>query len=265
MKIYSYILTFFLAISLTACSDSTTDPNGDTHDDHVPVELRIVPKFGTDDLRLGTSYVTAANDTIRFSTIKFYLSEIKLIDTTGSEHELEGIYMVNLDDSTFASKGYISVNVEGDPGFYRGIRFSVGVPTDQNHRDAATQQPPLGPNSGMYWTWNPGYIFHLMEGTVDSAGTQKGFAYHIGEDTRKASIQLATISGTGATSFVISDEGGDVFTINADYAKLFERGVEPSVPLEIRDEPMNRMHHVGPKSLADRTFLNSTLLFARGQ
>lgn len=265
MKIYSYILTIFLAFSLTACSDSTTNPHGDTHDDHVPVELRIVPKFGTSDLRLGTRYVSAANDTIRFSTIKFYLSEIKLIDTTGSEHEIEGIYMVDLEDSAFTANGYISIDVEGDPGFYRGIRFSVGVPTDQNHRDAATQQSPLGPNSGMYWTWNPGYIFHMIEGSVDSAGSQRSFFYHLGEDIRKTTIQLATISGASATSFTISKTGGDIFTVAADYAKVFERGIEPSAPLEVRDAPANRMHHVSPKSLADRIYLNSSLLFSRVQ
>lgn len=264
MKTYFHILTTIVAFTFFACSETPMETH-DTHENHVPIELRIIPKFGASDLRLATPFVTAADDTVSFSAIKFYLSGINLIDTLGGEHELDGIYMVDLEDAAFAAKGYLSLAVEADPGYYRGIRFSVGVPTDQNHRDAATQQPPLGPNSGMYWTWNPGYIFHMMEGTVDSSGTKKGFAFHIGEDARKTTIQLATISGPSATSFEISDEGGEVFTVNADYAKIFERGVDPAQPLEIRDSPFNRMHHVGPKSLADRTFLNSTLLFTRGQ
>ena len=146
------------------------------------VVLRFVPKFGDAPLLLGRKYLDAGGDSVSFTTIKLYVSEMALVDSTGAELPMPGIALVDFGADGVAAKGYATVTTRAKAGTYRGIRFSIGVPSADNHRDAATQALPLGPNSGMYWGWNPGYIFHMIEGKADSASTTVDFAYHIGED-----------------------------------------------------------------------------------
>jgi hypothetical protein len=269
------IIAAITLLTLAGCKkESTVEPPA-TPDTRKEIELRFFPKFGTTPLQLNEKYLNAAGDSVWFTTLKFYLSETALIDTLGAAIPLEGeshlhkgqhgttpnIWMVDFSDAEFVANGYFSVHVKGNPGKYRGIKFSVGVPYDLNHRDVSTQDPPLGPNSGMYWAWNPGYIFHKMEGKVDSAGTPRDFLYHLGLDHRKATITLASLSGT-VTEFVVSETGPNVFSIDVDYSKLFTPGLNGAA-LQLRQNPSERVHHVGPEALADRIFLNTTKMFTR--
>jgi hypothetical protein len=247
-----------------------------TTDNSKPIELQFYPKWGAAPLALNTRYVNAAGDTVQFSTIKFYVSEPALVDSTGKEVELKdvdatakvahgsglAIWLVDMSATTVAANGYYKFQVKGSPGKYRGVKFSVGVPFDENHKDAATQEEPLGPNSGMYWSWNPGYIFHKIEGRVDSAGQQKVLNYHLGEDNRKATIRLASLTAP-VTEFTVG-ESGNVFKVDVDYSKLFVAGLNnPSLPMNTKMNVSERSHHVGPRNLADRIFANSQLMFAR--
>ena len=58
-----------------------------------------------------------------------------------------------------------------------GVRFTLGVPFDRNHRDATTAPAPLNTMS-MHWGWNGGYKFLRIDGA--STGVPDGFAIHIG-------------------------------------------------------------------------------------
>ena len=61
---------------------------------------------------------------------------------------------------------------EGD---YVGLRFSVGVPFSENHKNAALAPAPLA-QSSLSWNWQQGYIFLRFEG-----GTPAGrYEIHIG-------------------------------------------------------------------------------------
>lgn len=268
------LLTSLVLINGCKKDEGTTAPT--PVDNSKPIELRFYPKWGTAPLSLNTRYVNAAGDTVQFSTIKFYISETALVDTTGREILLAdgdthakaahgsglAIWLVDMSATTVAANGYYKFLVKGNPGKYRGLKFSVGVPFSENHKDASTQSEPLGPNSGMYWSWNPGYIFHKIEGRVDSAGQSKVLNYHLGEDNRKAVIRLASLSGT-VTEFIVG-ETNNIFKVDVDYSKLFTAGLNnPSLPMNVRMNPAERSHHVGPRNLADRIFANSQLMFAR--
>jgi hypothetical protein len=265
-----------IGVVLQSCKKEETPMTPTPVDNSKVIEMRFYPKWGTAPLTLNTRYTNAAGDTVQLSAIKFYVSEAALVDSTGKEFKLTdgdahakashgsglAIWLVDMSATTVAANGYYPFQAKGAPGKYRGVKFSVGVPFDENHKDAATQGEPLGPNSGMYWSWNPGYIFHKIEGRVDSAGQQKVLNYHLGEDNRKATIRLASFT-VPVTEFVVG-ESNNVFKVDVDYSKLFIAGLNnPSLPMNVKMNVAERSHHVGPKNLADRIFANSQLMFAQ--
>jgi hypothetical protein len=226
------------------------------------LELRFYPRFGNDTLKLAKKYRTLGGDSVRFEFARFYVSEISLIDSLGAEHPLTGLFLMDMFDSLAVSRGYAAVTIQARPGTYRGIRFSVGVPVDLNHRDAATQAAPLGVNAGMFWSWNSGYIFSRTEGKVDSAGVEKSIAYHIGEDARKLSVNLFALTGPAATTLQVSDTGGAA-AINVQYDALFSRGLNTAGPLKPSLNSNERQAHMG--ALPNQLYLNSAAMFlARG-
>jgi hypothetical protein len=254
-----------------ACeSDDVVTPVADQES---TVELRFYPKFGSVPLVLNTQYANASGDMVQFTEIRFYVSEVALVDTAGvdipaaQETIVNGatpnVWLLDLGSTEFTDNGYLSVKVLGDAGLYRGVKFSVGVPSDLNHRDVSTQLPPLGPNSGLYWGWNPGYIFHMMAGKVDSAGTDVDFSYHLGEDSHKNQVLLADLNRTSATEFTVTETGENIFSIDVDYSQLFMVGLDGMNPMDLDMNPAERIHHVGPANLVSRVYANTLTMFSR--
>jgi hypothetical protein len=156
------------------------------------------------------------------------------------------------------------VTVKANPGTYRGVKFCVGVPFEENHKDAAQQSPPLGPNSDMFWGWNPGYIFHRIEGKADSALATVDFLYHIGIDNRKLTVMLANLTGASKSVFNVSATATNTFSINADYSQLFSVGMNPPNAMLLRANPNERVTHSfgSAAALADRIFGNTQNMFS---
>lgn len=261
MKLIYLLLSLSVLAFLSACDDNSSGSDSDDHT-HSHVVLNISGAFGSSALTLNTPYYTSSGDTVQFTTLKFYVSEIALIDSFGVEHPIGSIHMADLSSADYTADGKVTLELEATPGFYRGLKFNVGVPFADNHKDAATQNAPLGASSGMYWSWNPGYIFHMIEGKTDSAGKSINFGWHVGEDTRNLTVRLASLTGT-KTSFVVESGKDNVFNVSADYSKLFDTGLNPSGKLSPKNNPAERIHHVGPKNLADRIYANTSLMFSR--
>jgi hypothetical protein len=265
-------VTLSLAIVFPAC-ESEDVVTGSTSSSDQTIEIRFYPKFGSDALALNQKYMNAGSDSIWFTTVRFYISEIALVDSLGNEIPVEqetvvagttpDVWLVDLEAADYTVNGYLSVMVKGAPGTYRGVKFSVGVPFNLNHRDVSTQDPPLGPNSGLYWAWNPGYIFHMMMGKADSAGVPIDFAYHLGEDNRKLTARLASLDPMLPTEFVVSESEASLFSVDVDYSKLFMIGLDGVTPMDIDMNPAERFHHVGPANLADRVYANTSTMFSR--
>lgn len=252
-----------MGMAVSGCSEDTPTGTDDPTVTLKPVQVRFVPMFGDRALDLGTSYVNAAGDTVMFTGLSFYASEFALVGSDGSEVPMDGLDLVDFSDPTVADNGYYEVEIMGTPGTYSGLKFSVGVPFDENHRDVSTQELPLGPNSGMYWGWNPGYIFFKVEGRVDSMGTPVDFLFHTGEDNRRKTVRMASVGGDNLTEFTVAESGENVMTLKVDYARFFERGVNPAGPLSLKMNPGERRNHVGPVDLADRTAANFATMFSQ--
>ncbi len=240
-------LLLLLAGTLLSCSEEATSP---TDAEKGVLRIEVVPTFGDDGEIVPTnSYVTPAGESVTFTRLRFYVSELGLMDIDDNMTMVEGIRLIDLFEPQGSAVS--SFEIELEPKHYHMLNFSIGVPESENHKDAATQSEPLGPNTGMYWGWDPGYIFYKIEGTVDSAGAPVTFLYHGGEDARKKRVSLM-----GHNRMNVSAGDTTTVTVEVDMERFFEKNMAETGPLELAADPALRFHHKGPANVADMTARN---------
>lgn len=110
---------------------------------------------------------------IGLSDLRFFVSEIALIDSQGRAHALalhhdlqwqqDDLALIDLENNTGSCDNgttdvfaYLVGSLP--PGDYDGLRFTVGVPFDRNHANPLTAAAPLD-DPAMHWHWRSGYKF----------------------------------------------------------------------------------------------------------
>ncbi len=199
------------------------------------LELYINPVVGTTDLLFNSNYTNGAGNSYKVTTFKMYVSEVTFVREDGSEYKDNGIYLVDMSDksvkNTTAKTAHgaegAMIHIHDVPaGTYKGIRFTVGVPTTKNNIDATKitdVNNPLHPGYGMYWSWNSGYIFNKFEGVYDSLGNAKNFRFHIGNsitEDRRMRINFVNMTNNDHT-FVIPNNDHYVMQLSVDVNKFF--------------------------------------------
>lgn len=179
------LLALLLATGLYSCKDEDVKPN--TSGELATLSIQFDNIAGERNLQLETgTYTNAAGEQFSVSTLQYFISNIKVRNSSGEE------YTVPQDSSYFLvresdpASQFLKVKVpEGD---YSAITFTVGVDSLRSTSDISQRKgvldPGAGMDDGMYWGWNSGYIFFKMEGIspaapLDPTG-QHRFRYHIG-------------------------------------------------------------------------------------
>ncbi|WP_206986519.1 MbnP family protein [Hymenobacter telluris] len=122
-----------------------------------------------------TPYTTAAGDQFTITTLRYYISNIKLKRADGTEFVQPDSYYL-IDQGIESSRKFSIPNVP--IGDYSGITFTVGVDSVRNVSGAQTGA--LSPGD-MFWTWNSGYIYTKLEGrSPQSSNLNGGIIFHIG-------------------------------------------------------------------------------------
>lgn len=138
---------------------------------------------GTTPVSFGASTHTHTDGAeIRFDAANYYVSNIRLVPTTGPEVAYDTILLI-----TDLNAGQPFMLGQVPVGEYQTIKFDIGMDSARNHGDP-TIYPfghPLALSSqAMHWSWNSGYIFMKVDGQADTTAAQTGidvtFAYHIG-------------------------------------------------------------------------------------
>lgn len=142
------------------------------------LELKGAP-FG-----LGETTTDARGGTDKLSFVAYYLSNFWLIDLSGHAHPAVilngddapapyGLRLVNVDDP---STEQLRLAIE--PGQYRALSFSVGVPAACNALDLTTRGYPLTLETEMNWGWTQLNV--RLEGSHVGADGNYALEYHIG-------------------------------------------------------------------------------------
>jgi hypothetical protein len=147
------------------------------------ISIQFKNLFNNESINFGKKYITTLGDTVAFSNLQYYISNIKFIRSDGER------YIIPQDSSYFllnhADTSTLKIPLSVSNGNYIGIEFTIGVDSLRNTMDASKRTGNLDVGNkarGMYWVWNSGYIFFKLEGkTVSNSGLKPtNFRYHIG-------------------------------------------------------------------------------------
>jgi hypothetical protein len=175
-------ILFLLSLLLfTACNDDEGEVTVEPGEFVVEFDNRV----GTTNLALNTAnteYTNENGDPFNITTLKYYISNIKLTDADGNVFEdpttedgAKGYYLVDASKPETAEITLTDVPV----GDYEKLEFTIGV--DGNRVSEGAQVGALDPVNEMFWSWNAGWIFYKFEGTSPNS-TEDGNAvvYHVG-------------------------------------------------------------------------------------
>ncbi|MGE3957223.1 MAG: MbnH family di-heme enzyme [Vicinamibacterales bacterium] len=159
-----------------------------------PVTIRFSATVGELPISCAGAFeqIGTTRSTLHLQDLKFYLSQVRLLTTSGAEVPVEleqdgrwqqdDVALLDFEDGTGTcangskdTRMVVTGQVPG--GRYAGLRFTLGVPFEKNHRDPVKAGAPLN-LSRMFWVWNAGYKFLRFDYT--STGQPRGAFVHLG-------------------------------------------------------------------------------------
>jgi hypothetical protein len=184
------------------------------------VSFAIENMAGAKDVALdGTVYTTPGGESFTVSTLRYYISNIKLLKSDGSSYAAPNSYFL-IDAAKPSSTSFTLANVP--VGDYTGASFLIGVDSTATKADPLQLTDALNPANNMYWVWSTGHIFMKLEGTVTSTTPNRALTCHVGGYRAPYSaIVTATPSFNGTTLQVRTDHAPQLHYA-ADILKMFD-------------------------------------------
>lgn len=189
MKIYKLLSLLFIGITLFTLSSCRNSDSAET-EDTAPGNLQIKFENGFNnlgDIVLGqTAQTSSGGQKHNFTTLKYIVSNIVLIDESGKEFKYnynnpdKGAFIV---DQAEAKAGIVYIDLADIPrNNYKKIRFGLGISQSayllgQDGQGIFWQRAKV---AGMAWSWAAGYIFTKLEGNYGSATPDTKFMNHCG-------------------------------------------------------------------------------------
>lgn len=239
------LFLFGLMLGLYSCTPDpkTGDPNPPAEDRSVTLEMLY--QFDSQPLVMNQISFATGQNTIGFSNIQHFVSDLQLKKPDGSWLAVTGYGLLSP-----TAEGKASFRFNGVPkGIYEGIRFTIGVDSIANHSDPGTwpndHALSIMVGGSMHWTWNSGYIFIKVEGQYDIPGsTPGGFAYHLGRDDLKVSYTQEGIN-------LNLQENGQTAVFRMDLKQFFVQ------PHAFTISPETSFTHSGPRdTIAEQLHAN---------
>lgn len=130
------------------------------------------------------TYTNPSGEEFTISRFRYFLSNFSLETVNGTSVALPAAYFL-VDEAVPDSK---RIRLDSIPeGQYRSIRFLLGVDSARN--TSGVQSGALAVESGMFWTWNSGYIMAQLEGHAAAAKSLlKEFVFHVGGYRQKDQV-----------------------------------------------------------------------------
>ena len=223
MKSITLLSLAFLALSLNSCKKDKDKEQGNSPQavGNCSVKLAHNWEGAANPFFMHTEYINHLNnDSLTFTTLKYYISNIKLKKSDGSWYvQPDSYYLVDPTDNAI-----ISINLSGIPvGDYTDLEYTFGVDSLKNVSGA--QAGALSPSHGMFWNWNTGYIMSKAEGTSPNS-TYGSFAFHLGGFSGINSVVLTrTINLSGLNTMTVSSGSSTEIGISVDVSKMVSSGL----------------------------------------
>ena len=152
----NFYILFFLFFQLQLLANQQKDSLG----------IKLI--FNDKSIIIDENYISKNQDTIAFSSIKFYISDLEVNYFDNTKFKQKNSYhlidisnpkslRLNIDDSTEKE--------------IKSIKFNIGIDSLANVSGALSGDLDL--QNGMYWAWQSGYINMKIEGLSSSCKTRK--------------------------------------------------------------------------------------------
>jgi hypothetical protein len=186
-----YLFALLPVIFLTAFFSCKKEPNGNDNNnpkDSTVVIVEFKAKMNGENLVIKTGeYLNISGYKIKFETLRFYLSNLKLVKDDNSEVLLKDVSFLDFvnNHNNDADKGE-QIIITTDAGSFKSVKFGVVVDPSLNNSDPSVypETHPLSIYTGEHWSWNTGYIFFKLEGRYDTLGVNPNlapiFLFHLG-------------------------------------------------------------------------------------
>lgn len=171
LRIFASYACWFLVVTMLfagAPADSGPVPS---------LQLSFTHLMGQQPLvRKEITYTNASGEAFTISRFRYFLSNFSLEAVNGNMVTLPPAYFL-VDDAIDSSKNILLDSIPA--GEYKSIRFLIGVDSIRNV--SGVQSGALAVESGMFWTWNSGYIMAQIEGHSAAVNTpMQEFLFHCG-------------------------------------------------------------------------------------
>ena len=149
-----------IILILVGCTDSKS-----------PAELTFSPVFSTQKITCNTE-IDIQDKKWNINQLQFYVSNVELKNSQDKWHKISlkitpdqtgNIALLGRScGETESGNWRLKFSHEITLADYTAIRFSLGVPFEQNHLNPLTQASPLNVSS-MFWVWQTGHKFARIE------------------------------------------------------------------------------------------------------
>lgn len=170
------LLAFGMLATLPSCS-SCKDPQPEPQKEYGSLKVQFSYVWGSNQepWELNKTVVhSKTGDTLTFSMLRYYVSNIKLKKADGTwwiQPDSYHLLDATTKDSSAFTVGSIPV------GEYTGMEYTMGVDSEKNVSGVYTGELSL--SHGMYWDWSSGFIMLKAEGTSPNSSVNV-FAFHLG-------------------------------------------------------------------------------------
>lgn len=164
------LVTALFLLGTLSCCKKDDDPQPTTNDLTLHFEHEAP---NGDHFALNTTYTNAAGNPYQISTLKYFVSNVKLTKADGTVwSEPDSYHLLSIVSGTGVTPDIDLTKVP--VGDYTKVSYGIGVDSVANSRlDHAQQLGDLVQTSDMFWTWATGFKFLKVEGRQMTADAVK--------------------------------------------------------------------------------------------
>lgn len=178
-------LIIILSIFLVSCEKENTKVSTDSTYTNLTISFNNTVA-GVPINTVVNEYTNAYGNKYTVSLLKYYVTNIILIDENKREYLAKNYNLIDLNEPT-----QNTITLKNIPlAKYVKMKFILGVDSARN--TSGVQDGFLDPSYGMIWTWNTGYIFFKHEGNyVNTENVTKPLRLHLGTAPARGFVEVA--------------------------------------------------------------------------
>ena len=210
-------LFLFFLVPIIITSSSCQRENDLVVKEQAALKINFSHQVTGQPLIYGTTYTNSLGEDSSVSKFKYYISKIRLENTSTGHHTNEDEEYFLVDEGSASSK---TITIQSETGTYNAVSFLLGVDSIRNVSGAQTGT--LDPANDMFWTWNSGYIMAKLEGHSPlSTLVNNEIEYHIGGFKGEDNV-VKRITLPFNQSVTTEKNKTTIISINAEIGKWFK-------------------------------------------